>query len=182
MIRAIRAAIGPALVSLIIAACAAAPELPALTGFEQRSSDDAFVLTLHGPRTAWAAGQPIELAATLTYVGPAPQASVVGSGSGLVSFSIEQIDGPFDLGGAGTADCQTRTMTRGQTEVVPYVKSGGWTGEDPMAARFKAFFADPTLKLDAGTYKVTATLEAYVGECGGALHSLSTEVVLNVAG
>ena len=171
-------------VLVAVAACEATQiELPAIGKAHQAAQDDAFALTIDSPRTTWAAGEPIQVAATLTYIGAAPAADVRGSGSGVVGFRIEQLDGPFDLGGAWTADCAQHQMTRGIATPVPFVKSGGWSGEDPMAAKFQAFFTDPELKLDPGTYTVSADLLAYIDDCvAGAEHKLTTSLTLTVTG
>ncbi len=142
--------------------------------------DAAFVLALHTPSAIWSAGQPIELQTLLTYVGPLGSLEVRGSGSGLVSFAVEQLNGPLDVGGASTLDCAPYQMSRDAPMAIKYVKSGGWSEDDPNAAVFRAFVVDPLLRLPAGSFVITATFTGYLGGCGGEEHTLSVELPLTV--
>lgn len=38
----------------------------------------------------------------------------------------------------------------------PFKKTGGWSGDDPKADYWKAYFSDPELRLPAGTYEIRA--------------------------
>jgi hypothetical protein len=154
--------------------------LPAGVPVEQTVRDDVFTLTLRAPRNVWRAGEPIGVEALLTFVGPAQQVNVVGSGSGLVMFSLEQLDGDLDVGGGADADCASHPMTRGRPVVTPYQKSGGWSAEDPNAGKLEAFFRDPVFRLPTGTYQVFATFTGFLGECGGVEHSLRADIGLLV--
>ncbi len=150
------------LAGLMLSGCdmLASHGLPAIGSARNAVGDESFSLTIESPRTTWSTGEPIDISAELTYTGAAPSADVYGSGSGLVGFDIDQTDGPFDVASASTSDCALHTMTRGKTEDIAFVKSGGWTPDDPLAARLQAFFADPELHLAPGTYTITARLDA----------------------
>jgi hypothetical protein len=130
--------------------------------------------------TRYAANQPIDASATLTYLGPEAGVDLVGSGSGLVIFSVKQLDGGLDLGGGQTADCQTSRLDRDRPMLARFKKSGGWTGEDPNAAFLEAYFNDPVLRLPRGRWQITAAAEFYVGECGAASHALNADVTIAV--
>jgi hypothetical protein len=172
-----------AAVVLVAAACSpVVPSQPAPAGVpvERTVRDDAFTLTLRAPRNIWRTGEAVGVEALLTFIGPAAEANVVGSSSGLVIFSLEQRDGDLDVGGGADADCAPHPMTRGRPLVVPYQKSGGWSAEDPNAARLEAFFRDPVFRLPVGTYRVVAMFTGFVGECGGAPHSLASDIKLLV--
>lgn len=138
--------------------------------------DDLFQLTVEVGKREYAAHEPISISTLLRYVGAADETLVTNSGSGLVGFSIEQVDGPFDPGGERNADCSQSRYRRGHVEGVPFSKSGGWSPSDPLADLYRAFFADPELRLPAGTYRITADAVYGVGECWGAEPMLAAAV------
>jgi hypothetical protein len=150
---------------------------------EARARDARFELVLRLPRLTWAAGEPIEAEASLTYLGPADRIEVSGSGSGLVLFGLEQVEGPVRFLGAATADCVPRTLDRGVPVVVPYRKSGGFSDDDPNAAWYRAFFADPLLRLPPGSWRLSATADGYLGNgCDGPRYHLLVLAELRVEG
>lgn len=149
---------------------------------EERTHDDAFELVLRLPRLGWAEGESIEVVAQLTYTGPQPTVVVSGSGSGLVLFGLEQVGGPIRIGGAATMDCLPRTLERGVPLVVPYQKSGAFSNDDPKAAWYRAFFADPLLRPPAGRWRLTASADFFTGPpCGDDRHTLEVSVELVVS-
>ncbi len=100
------------------------------------------------------------------WTGPKPQASIWGSGSGPVAFGLAQIDGDIVIAGARmTADCVSHEYARLVPVALPFRKSGGFSNDDPNAAFYKAFFADPVLRLPAGRWRVTASLSGFLEAC-----------------
>jgi hypothetical protein len=118
--------------------------------------DDLFALTIQSERSRYAVNEPIVIETTLQYVGDADEITVTSSGGGLVVFSIEHLDGPVDALGGRDSDCQRFRYRRGVIERVQFEKSGGFSSESPMAAFWRAFYADPQLRLPAGEYRITA--------------------------
>jgi hypothetical protein len=152
-----------------------------VTGDEARDGD--FRLTMEVGAATYPAGEPIVAGATLTYLGPSPTATAWGSGSGLVTIALEQLDGPLDPGGAGQDDCRGYDFVWGVPQVIPYEKSGGWSADDPNAAWYSTFFKDPVLRLPAGTWRLTARLDATIGDTCSAdtgRHELATSVTFQV--
>jgi hypothetical protein len=47
----------------------------------------------------------------------------------------------------------------------PYVKSVGWSNDDPDAALYRAFAADPKLHLPPGRWRVTAEVSGFLAPC-----------------
>jgi hypothetical protein len=111
------------------------------------------------------AGAPIDIGATLTWEAPAPRTTVWGSGSGPVTFNIEQLDGDIALGGAMTADCAPHEFERLVPVAFPFRKSGAFSDDDPNADFYRAYFADPVLRLPAGRWRVTASAGGYLEPC-----------------
>jgi hypothetical protein len=147
---------------------------------QAEAADGEFRLVLKAASARSAFGAPIALVTELHYVGREPKVQLAGSGSGLVIVSMSQLDGPLEIGGAATADCQRYVIAPGLPMVRPYVKAGGWDGDDPNAAFYRAFFADPLLRLPRGTWRFFATGEFYIGDCPGPLHKLNATLDLVV--
>ena len=54
------------------------------------------------------------------------------------------------MGPASTADCRTFAIGDGSPITSEIVKSGGWSGEDPDAAFYEAFFSDKHVAAPGG--------------------------------
>ncbi len=146
-------------------------------------ADGSFRLVLEAEQDRYRAGQEIEVNATLTYVGPADSVVAHGSGSGLIGFSVasDDFDPPVDTGGAFTTDCRPHEMVRSVAVEYPFGKSGGYSGDDPYADFYRAYFATDELRLPAGTWTISAGGGWYSGaDCGDVLHSLETSVTIEV--
>ena len=144
--------------------------------------DAGFVLSMRIGSGVVDAGAPIDIAATLMWEGANPSAAIWGSGSGPVSFGLEEVDGDIVLGGAMTGDCSQDEFARLVPVPVPFQKSGGWSADDPNAAFYRAFFADPVLRLPAGRWRVTASASGYLVPCemNAPMLSISLESVILV--
>lgn len=140
-------------------------------------SDALFSLSIQADRSRYAADEPIEIATTLRFLGDA-RTTVTSSGGGLISFDIEQLDGPVDVEAARTADCVQYEYRPGDTESVEYQKSGGYSADDPMADFWRRFFADPALRLPAGEYRIIASADYGAPECGDARTVEATIVIV----
>jgi hypothetical protein len=140
---------------------------------QAETADAEFRLVLKANSARHAVGVPIALLTELHYIGRQPQVRLAGSGSGLVVVSMTQLDGPLQIAGGGTDDCVGYSIAPGEPIVKPYVKSGGWSADDPNAAFYGAFFADPLLRLPRGTWRVFATTQFFVGDCPGPSHTLA---------
>ncbi len=128
------------------------------------------------------AGTPIDISAILTWEGVAPAATIWGSAGGPVSFSVAQIDGDIKVMAAMDAACAPHGYTRLAPAAIPFVKSGGYSADDPNAGFYRAYFADPLLRLPEGNWRVTANVSGYLKECeiGGPEVSINLEAELLV--
>jgi hypothetical protein len=138
-----------------------------------------FRLDFTAEQDRYRAGQPILADAVLTYLGDAPVA-VWGSGMGIVGFSLRQIDGPLDPGGAATTDCVRNEVSPERPMWVEFVKSGSFSGGDPNAALYEAYFTDHLLRLPPGRYEVTAGAGGSIGDDCGAGEPLSLETRVEI--
>jgi hypothetical protein len=163
-----------------VLAVAGCDMLPGGAGPMARDADESFELLLQVGSTRYTANQPIDLSATLAYLGPEAGIDLAGSGSGLISFSAKQLDGRLQIGGAQTSDCKAYRLNRGQPLEVPYMKSGAWSNDDPDAAFYQAFFKDPVFRLPPGRWQIFATAEFYEKECPGESHGLGADLTIVV--
>ena len=147
-----------------------------------KARDAQFEVLITADRERYAPGQPIQVATRLTYGGLQPQILITHGGAGPILVSLEQLDGPFDPGGGSDASCDRSVVRNGVPVDAAYKKSGGWSGEDPMAGQYKAFFADPLVRLPLGTYRFIAVADFYEGECGGGgpQHEIKASVTIAV--
>lgn len=157
---------------------------PSTTGTDVASSSvGPFRLRLSAPRSTYRAHELIEgITAELTYDGGSQVVAVVGTGQLIYGFSTEMLDGPYATGAGVDEPCVPDHITRGEPIVQPYEKSGGYDPDRPYADFYDAFFADPELRLPAGTWRITAYSEFYLGECGGESVELKASIVLDVLG
>ena len=139
-----------------------------------------FELELTAGASEYAAGEPVDISASVTYRGPAESVTVTGVGDLVNGFGIRQIDGPISIGPGWDEPCVQDELENGVPQVEPYRKSGGWSPDDPLAELYQAFFDDPEFRLPAGTYIITAYSEFYAGDCGGELVDLAASVVIRV--
>ena len=130
-----------------------------------RAEGGGFILETSVPRRLWGPDEAIQVVTSLTYAGPAPRATIWASGSGVVAFDLVEVGGRRRMGGAATSDCASYPYERGVRTAVPFAKSGGWTGEDPDAAFYAAFFRDPQLHLPIGRWRITASASGFLAEC-----------------
>ena len=115
---------------------APATESPSPLVGDETSADDLFELTITTPRTTWSADEPIEFSATLTYIGEEPAVTVIGAGSGIVGFGVEQLDGPVDTGPPSreTVCGLPEGFAQGDVQAVSFRKSGSWDPQEPPAS------------------------------------------------
>jgi hypothetical protein len=157
-----------------------AESLPSAEPIEAHAGGpDGFELILRADKQAYAVDEPMTVGATLVYRGPRDSIDGFGSGSGPIMFTLEQLDGPIDTGGAMNSDCARHTFVRDEVVSRPFQKSGGFSDDDPLAGFWRAFYADPQLRLPAGTWRITAATAFDLGDCGGqpVRHSASIVVV-----
>ena len=190
--KAVRSLVRTMTVVLLLTACASSPEptpigasqapgpsVPELAAAEV--SGHGITMQVTAEPAVVAAGEPIEVEAILTVDGPAPML-VTGSGAGIVSFMVTRVDDGLTSGpGAFTGDCARHELPAGEPIIVPFSKSGGWSPDDPNADFLETYFADPELRLPAGTWRIDVATNGTLGEgCTGPSLDLATSLVITV--
>jgi hypothetical protein len=144
-------------------------------------SQGPFSLALTVQRTQFQVHEAITAVATFAYAGPKAWEELSGSGSGPILFGIEQGDGPIDAGFWQTDDCKRHVLERDGPLVLAFRKGAAFSANDPMADFWRAYVADPELRLPAGHDRLTALVELAVGQgCDGPPLDLRASVEITV--
>jgi hypothetical protein len=142
-----------------------------------RVEANGFVLDVHLPASTFASGDAIPITTTFTWVGPAPAATIWGSGMGPVTFGFSEVGGQRRaMGGVMTADCSPKEFQRGVPVAIPLMKSGAYDGNDPQADFYRAFFADPLLHLPPGQWQLRVSAGGYLKPCDMAAPTVELNV------
>ena len=139
------------------------------------STDDGmFRLTLTTPHSFYEPSDAIEPVTTLTYLGPDPSTGI-SHGDPAISFAIEEVGGSRAMGGLVNDICQSTPLKKDEPIRTPFEK-GGTTDRGFDAS----WYQDPVLRLPVGSWRIRATLDAFIGSCGGERHKLTVENVIRV--
>jgi hypothetical protein len=154
------------------------PALLPLSNSDGDTNGD-FRFSLTAGQTQYAAGEPIrDIHAALTYTGPRASIDLTGGYQLIEPWQLEQLDGPIDQLGATPAPCRGYTMSRNLPVDSSFGKSGGYSHSDPLATFWDAYFADPDLRLPAGTWKITVGAHFSETSCDGQWIGLSASIVI----
>ena len=176
----LRAGLASAAALLLVVACSNEPS-PQASPPTAMAQDQGFVLVMAVPTDHVADGQAIDVRTTLTWTGPAPKATIWGSGMGPVGFLYEELTGrKRTMGGVMTADCAQHLYGRGVVNAIPIGKNVGWSEDDPDAAFFREFARDPLLHLPAGRWRITAALDGLLGPCDANPPAINLKAVLEI--
>jgi hypothetical protein len=116
--------------------------------------DELFELKLNIEKTTFLAEEPIPYSASLTYIGDGDSFTVWGSHT-IVGFRITNgLD--FDMEGASTLELAATKLLKNKTVVYPFVKSGGYSNDDPKADFWREFYSEKELTLPPGKYLIEA--------------------------
>jgi hypothetical protein len=155
----------------VVACDGSGPETSAPIG--ARAEANGFVLETRLPKATWGPDEAIQVSTTFTWIGAAPMQSVWASAGGPVLFGLQQLDGPVTIGPASDLVCAKADFQRGVVTPVPFAKSGGWSGDDPNAAFYQRFFADPQLHLPRGRWRLRVTTEGFLAPCDAGARNLN---------
>lgn len=161
-----------------------------------RSGD--FELTIVSPKRTYSPDEPIEIQASLTFLGagevainhaagaPVPSRGNqtgpdTGGTGGPIGFGlVEPVLGGLHLATGWDLSCGQTTLAPGQPVVVPFAKGGSWSTDDPRATEFGAYVADPVLRLSTGTWHPLAVAEFSIGGCSGRQIKMRVEIEIKI--
>jgi WD40-like Beta Propeller Repeat len=126
-------------------------------------------LELRTDRTTYTEDEPISVSATLTYLGP-EQSVTLYHGNPMITFDLVELSGQRVMMGTVDAVCRQTVATRGQPISIPFVKGASWTADDPNAAFYQDWIADPVLQLPVGSWNVLAEGQFSLDGCGNPIN------------
>lgn len=141
------------------------------------AEDASFRLALTTPRTTYSSEEAIEPVATMTYLGPRATETIFHAAY-PIGFQIEEVGGERLMGGGMDQPCLRTELAKGESAVLPFAKAG--SPDDPRQGFDRAWYEDPVLRLPAGTWRIMAYLDVFVGDCGAERHQLTVENVVLV--
>jgi hypothetical protein len=177
-----RRLLGTVMAAAVLAACEPAPTPSAQGAAEPVIAIDEqglFRLELELPKATYAAGEPIEGVARLWFAGPGV-IEVAGSGSGLIGFTLLDVDRNRGLGFAMTGDCVAYSLDAANPYTAGLIKSGAFDSQTPEHAWIEAFLSDPVYRLPAGTYEIGASASFLGKGCELPTTELSAAVRITV--
>lgn len=149
------------------------------------AEDGAFELRLEAAESVYLANEPMDISAVYRYVGPEASVDAYKWGP-LVVFRIDQLDARKPTGRVTTIDyaaCTNRKMTR-DVYLDASLQSLDWLVADAAETVWANLdLSDSTLRLPAGSWRITASFGASVGSClndSGAQHGLQASVDIKV--
>jgi hypothetical protein len=127
-------------------------------------SDDRFELTMVSPKLVWTDKEPIEIGATLAYLGEEP-VTIWHSDQSPVDFALRSIDGPYDTTPVSDLMCGRSEFGPGGVGLYPFAKSGSYDPQGELGKFWRAWFRQPELLLPVGTYQIIAYAEHGASGC-----------------
>jgi hypothetical protein len=126
-----------------------------------------FSLVVTANHARYAAGDPIDVSATVEYTGPMASIDVPHDSLGLAAFGIDEpVDG-MNVHGISDLMCAHTVLQRGSPVTVAFRKTGSSLEPPPDPSAAAAFFSDPVLRLPAGTWHIYAEADFPLHACGG---------------
>ena len=122
-----------------------------------------FVLTFSSAKAQYATGEPVELSASLTYVGPKPLVRIHHAHLTPLGFGFTEPINGYQLSPGWRMSCEAEDLLQGLPLVRGFRKSGG-NSDDPPG--FMRFMNDPNLTLPAGRWHPYAVASFGVDDCG----------------
>lgn len=120
------------------------------------SRDKNFELTLYLDSTTYTEKDLITCYATVEYIGDEDSITVYSSDP-IVSFTLKD-DQYFNGESIVHTILIPITYEKGKSVQYNYIKSGGWSEDDPNAGFYRRFYSNPELLLPAGNYEISATI------------------------
>ena len=174
---------------VLLAGCGSAASEPTTTGSATTPStattvDGPFEVNFALSQSRYTESDQITGTAMLSIRG-GPDAKIWASGQGPFAYSFVEVNGSRRMEAVYPGDCAAFTIRPQVPLTSALAKSGGWTAEDPNAAFYEGFFADPSIHLPAGTWDIKAQAlfneaSPNEGECRGRQRNIITTVQVEI--
>ena len=125
-----------------------------------------FQLTIRATKARYAPDEPIEISASLTYLGGDESVQLWHGGGSPMAFGIREPVNGLTLSPSWRLSCTPTELVRKGSIEQAFTKSGGFDGTDPHAVEWRAFFDEPRLFLPEGTWHPYVQATFSVGGCG----------------
>jgi hypothetical protein len=143
--------------------------------------DGDYQLTITSLWGTWGTGEPIAVWATLEYLGADEEATLWGTGSGLIGFGLNEVAGDRDMGPVSSADCVPYPISELYPITTQFSKAGGYSPDDPNAAFWEEYFAETDLYLPAGDWEIRAEATFDAGDtCTAVPTQMTASITLTV--
>jgi len=126
------------------------------------SEDDKFRLKLFINGTEFKSTDKIDIYATLEYIGDEDEIKICHSDP-YFDFVITDHKG-FNTGGVFASVLKYTVLKKGEVKKIPYCKSGSYSGDDPNAEFWDAFYAEEDLYLPKGEYTISGICSFTIGD------------------
>ena len=137
-------------------------KMDGISGLSTTCADNDFELKLFANKASYTVDESIQIWATLEYVGEKDTVTIW-HGLPYIAFSIT--DGAdFNVDGMVLTLLTSTELSKGEIYEFDYVKSGGFSADDPNAEYWEKFYQEEELKLPKGIYTVTVRGEFALSE------------------
>lgn len=146
------------LISALLAAAGAGCEV--LLGSQRNDlvNDSVLELRIYTDKDEYIAGEAVSCYAILEYVGGADSITIHSSNP-LVYFTIQ--GSVFKGDYAVNDELITTMLIKGEPVRFDFVKSGGYSKNDPNAAFWENWYSDPEVRLPTGEFTISATVSGH---------------------
>lgn len=143
-----------------------------------------FELTVWSAKARYEVDEPIDIEASLVYLGSGSVQIAHGQGAGgtAVGFGVEEpVIGELRLAPVVRESCERSVLQAGNSLKVPFAKAGGgWSGDDPRADEYRAWFEDPVLRLPAGVWHVYSVAGFSIDTCSPDAIQIRVDLTIEV--
>lgn len=173
--------VGLMALAAIVALVAIRPVLLGGRGIAEASvTDGPFHLEFSLTKSTYLTTEPIEGMATLS-VTDGMAWTLGGPAGSPIGFSMVEVGGTRHMDQFWREKCAPYAIDPDSPLTSPFTKSGGWAGDDPDAAFYEQFFADPEIHLPPGTWDISAVTEFLDDSgCNGTQYELRATIRIDV--
>jgi hypothetical protein len=154
------------------------PEISQGQGYAE-TKDGHFLLSLDLPKRIWRTDEAITGTATLYLIGQR-EASLGGSGEGVIAYAYEQLDGDKRAECLPTSDLVFHGIAADAPITTDLFKCASYQADAPPTDFNRQFAEDPQIQLPPGIWKVTATARFLENGDPDTAYDIETAVVLKI--